>query len=132
MQKNHGLPVVIPEWFAKMNSMPDDPPLSVPYGYETENAETAGKDPDSVLSWYRALADLRKKESVLSDGAFFELNEADPALYAFARWNGNTAMITAVNFTGSPVSFRLPEDTFLSQIFQCQQEGFLSCAPASR
>lgn len=39
MQKNHGLPIVIPEWFAKMNSMPDDPPLSVPYGYETEKAE---------------------------------------------------------------------------------------------
>lgn len=38
MQKNHGLPIAIPDWFAKMNSMPDDPLLSFPYGYETENA----------------------------------------------------------------------------------------------
>ncbi len=85
--------------------------LPVAPSHATRNVAAESKDPDSLLSYYKALLRLRKTNAALNSGDFSFLNEADRNVLAFARTtNSGTAVVVAMNFTGMPrmVSLTVP------------------------
>ena len=67
--------------------------------------EVEAEDENSVLSYYRRLAKLRKGIEALTAGDYVELLPSDESIYAFRRTVGAEATVTIVNFTGEEVSY---------------------------
>ncbi len=63
------------------------PWLGVHEDYRSDNVKAQAKDPDSVLSYYRALATLRKEHRALVDGDWQEIMADDPCVIAYRRAN---------------------------------------------
>ena len=89
-----------------MPMLPDKLPLttletgfSVSDDYMTVNAETEEKDPDSILSWYRALADLRSAHDVLTAGSYEEILNDSEQIYGFIRKTDDTEAVILANFS---------------------------------
>ncbi len=76
------------------------PWLPVNSNYRNVNADAQNRDTDSVLSWYRRLAQLRCGNDVLLYGSYRELFENSDSIYAFVREDGVDKIVTAVNFSG--------------------------------
>ena len=76
------------------------PWLPVHDDYQTENAAVEASDPASVLSWYVTLVDFRKKNEVLIDGNYTEIDTSSEQVYAFLRENEDEKLLVAINFTG--------------------------------
>ena len=76
------------------------PWLPVHDDYQTENAAVEASDPASVLSWYVTLVDFRKKNEVLIDGNYTEIDASSEQVYAFLRENEDEKLLVAINFTG--------------------------------
>ena len=83
------------------------PWLPVHEDYAVCNALVESEDKDSVLSWYRKLADFRYAHKELTEGSYEELLPQDEQVFAFARILGNQRTVTAVNFSLEPA--RIPE-----------------------
>ena len=75
------------------------PWLPVSDDYLTVNVETEEKDPDSILSWYRALADLRSTHDVLTAGSYEEILNDSEQIYGFIRKTGDTEAVILTNFS---------------------------------
>ena len=75
------------------------PWLPVSDDYMTVNAETEEKDPDSILSWYRALADLRSAHDVLTAGSYEEILNDSEQIYGFIRKTDDTEAVILTNFS---------------------------------
>ncbi len=75
------------------------PWLPVSDDYMTVNAETEEKDPDSILSWYRALADLRSTHDVLTAGSYEEILNDSEQIYGFIRKTDDTEAVILANFS---------------------------------
>lgn len=83
--------------------------LPVNENYTVINAEDEERDSDSVLSWYRRLAEFRRNHDVLIDGAYHEIFSDSEEIFAFERYDASgRKLITVANFTDKPV--RLPEE----------------------
>ena len=85
------------------------PWLPVHDDYQTENAAVEASDPASVLSWYVTLVDFRKKNEVLIDGNYTEIDASSEQVYAFLRENEDEKLLVAVNFTGENAAVDLSE-----------------------
>jgi alpha-glucosidase len=74
--------------------------LPVAPGYPTRNVAAEEKDPDSLLSFYKALIRLRKQNPALHAGGFELVNENDASVLSFVRRapDGKTVLV-ALNFT---------------------------------
>ena len=81
------------------------PWLPLNEGYETRNAEAEAEDPDSVLSWYRALADLRAAHSELTGGTFEELLEEHEQIFAYIRKSADAEAIILANFSEEEATY---------------------------
>ena len=82
--------------------------LPVNENYKTLNAAAEDKNADSVLNWYRKLAELRADNAELICGDYKLLLEDSEEIFAFSRsFNGKT-LVTAVNFSDKKVA--LPKD----------------------
>ncbi len=81
------------------------PWLPVHDDYKTCNVEAQGADADSVLTWYRSLAQLRKDMPVLVAGDYTELMADSETLFAFERTCGNDRAVVLANFTEDEVSY---------------------------
>ena len=75
------------------------PWLPVSDDYTAVNAETEEKDPDSILSWYRALADLRSAHEVLTAGSYEEILNDSEQIYGFIRKTDDTEAVILANFS---------------------------------
>lgn len=95
------------QWNASANGgfSEGTPWLSVGSSYLTVNAEAEEKDPDSVLSWYRALNAMRKEHPVFIDGTYEELMADSEEIYAYRRENEEETAVILINFTGSPAAY---------------------------
>lgn len=82
--------------------------LPVNENYVEVNAEVEEKNSDSVLNWYRKLADFRIKNVELLAGDFNLLLPGDEKIFAFTRSYGGKSFLTAVNFSTEKVD--LPTD----------------------
>ncbi len=75
------------------------PWLPVNENYRTLNVKAESIDPDSVLSWFRKLAEIRNEHPVLMDGSWNELMADDPDLIAYERKNDNETVTVIINLS---------------------------------
>lgn len=81
------------------------PWLPVHENYLERNVEAQEKDPNSVLSWYRTLKDLREKHPVLCNGTFEEVLAEDGKIFGYHRKNECEDLLILVNFTNSKATY---------------------------
>ncbi len=81
------------------------PWLALADNYKTCNVEIESEAQDSVLTWYRTLADLKKNHQVLIDGSYEEIFPEDEQIYAFSRDNGKDKAVILVNLSDKEASY---------------------------
>ncbi|MBR3344349.1 MAG: alpha-glucosidase [Solobacterium sp.] len=69
------------------------------------NAEREALDDQSILSWYRKLAKLRKNNSVLISGGYEEILCDSEQIFAFRRRNDACEAVVLLNFSDQTVSY---------------------------
>lgn len=82
---------------------------------KTMNVEVEREDPRSLLSLYRVLIDLRRREEVLTLGSF-KLEQATDDMLVYSREGGNRLLSILLNFS--------PQ----SRIVPLQQRGRILCS----
>jgi alpha-glucosidase len=92
------------------------PWLPVPPTYKTHNVAEESKDPNSVLSFYKALLKLRHTNQALLDGDYVPLNESDQNVLSYLRVYRDQAVLVALNMsaTRQKVNFELSKNGFKS------------------
>jgi alpha-glucosidase len=90
------------------------PWLPVPGSASTHNVADEMKDPDSVLSFYRTLLELRHSEAALLDGDYVSLNENNPNVLTYLRRYKGEAILVILNMSATVqmVPFDLSEAGF--------------------
>jgi len=81
------------------------PWLPVHDDYETCNVRAQDADADSVVAWYRSLAELRSKLPVLVAGDYTELMTSSEEIFAYQRSCGNDKAVVLANWTEAAVSY---------------------------
>lgn len=74
------------------------------YSYKKTNVESQTTDPDSLLSLYRNLIQLRTRHPALITGDYIQVKTSDPALYAAIRKTQDEIILTIVNLKGNEIS----------------------------
>jgi len=74
--------------------------LPVQPNFTTINVETQRKDPNSMLSFHKALIALRRTNPVLRDGDQKTFSAANDKLVAFTRTAGDKQVLVITNFSG--------------------------------
>lgn len=80
------------------------PWLPIHKDYKTCNAKAQAADPDSVLSWYKTLSQLRKEHPELIEGDFTPILEDDENIIAYKRTFKKTCIVL-VNFSNKEVEY---------------------------
>ena len=95
------------QWSASENAgfTTGTPWLPVYPDYSVFNRDLELDDPDSVLSFYRELADLRNKHTELIDGKYQVMIPENEDIYAYSRDNGSKKAVILINFTDKDVSY---------------------------
>ena len=60
-------------------------------------------DPDSLLSHYRTLIQLRNEHAALQRGAYIPIDTGSRRVYAFLRQNADETLLVLINFDDDPV-----------------------------
>ncbi len=81
------------------------PWLPVHEDYQTMNAAAEDRDPDSVLNWYRKLAEIRQSTPVLSEGDFAELLADSETMFAYCRTREDRKAVILTNFSSEPAEY---------------------------
>ncbi len=81
------------------------PWLPVSENYKTVNAASEADDPDSVLSWYRKLADIRSSHAELTEGSYEEILADSEQIYGFIRKGSAAEAIILTNFSEEPAEY---------------------------
>lgn len=76
--------------------------LPVPPTYKTVNVAAEDKDPNSVLSFYRAMLHLRHDNATLRDGDYKGVGEQSPNVLSFVRSGPEGKVLVAINYSASP------------------------------
>ena len=79
------------------------PWLGVNHNCAAINLADQEKDPDSIWSWYKDLAALRRDRAALRHGSFVPL-EAGAQVFAYRRELEGERMTVVLNFSGKPAS----------------------------
>ena len=95
------------QWDASANAgfTKGTPWLPVHDDYKTCNAEAETADSDSVLAWYRRLAELRAQSDVLICGTYEELMADSQSVYAYKRQATDSQAVVLANFTEKEAEF---------------------------
>ncbi|MBI4772347.1 MAG: alpha-amylase [Chloroflexi bacterium] len=72
--------------------------------YQTTNVAAQTGDPDSLLSLYRQLIQLRNQHAALRAGQTLVVDAGTPRLYAVLRYNGQEAFLILVNVHPRPLT----------------------------
>jgi Glycosidases len=99
------------QWSAEANAgfTTGKPWLKMNPNFPEINVEVQKKDPNSVLNFYKRLAQIRKTHKVLIYGDYDLLLADHPDVYAYKReYNGNMAWIIC-NLKGRDAAISLPE-----------------------
>ena len=73
--------------------------------YKECNVKAENADPDSVLSWYRQLVQLKRERPELVEGDYEELMKESEQVYAYRRDNGRQSAAILVNFSGEEAPY---------------------------
>jgi len=97
------------------------PWLPVDPNYKTHNVESEGKDPDSILNFYRKVLALRHTEPALIEGKYVALNQNDPNVLSYLRQYKDQAVLVVLNMSGTAQRAR----------FDLAKQGFGKGAPTA-
>lgn len=99
------------QWNAEENAgfTTGKPWLPVHDDYETVNVEAQEKDEDSVLNWFRKLAQIRKEYPVLETGDFEEILVNDPDIIGYVRKDGDDSLCILINLSDAHALFTAEE-----------------------
>ncbi len=78
------------------------PWVKVNANYTTLNAAAQEKDPNSVLSYFKKVVQLRKANKVLVYGKYTLLDAANPKVYAYTREGNGKKLLVLLNFKSTP------------------------------
>jgi alpha-glucosidase len=73
----------------------------VPASAKTHNVKTESKQPDSVLSFYKRVLNLRREEPAFREGKYVGLNESDANVVSYLRQSGDETVLVVVNMSGT-------------------------------
>jgi alpha-glucosidase len=88
--------------------------LPVSDSAKTHNVETESTDPNSVLSFYKKLLNLRKNDADLREGSYLALNTTDPNVMSYLRQYQDSAVLVVLNMcaTKQTLTFDLAKQGF--------------------
>lgn len=82
--------------------------LPIPPSYTTVNVEAEKGKPDSLLTWYTGLTELRKKNAAVHSGAITMLDTSNANVLSYMRkGDGGRSVVVALNFTNQPQEVKL-------------------------
>lgn len=73
-------------------------------GWETFNVANENNDPESILSHFRSLIQVRSENSALRTGNLSLVATGNPGLYSLLRENQEESILVLANLTGNPIS----------------------------
>jgi alpha-glucosidase len=85
-----------------------EPWLVVNPNYEEINVAAQLKQPNSILSYYKQLIQLRKNRAVFVTGHYHDYLLDDPKVYVYERFLGTERMLVVVNLTKDAAEIDLP------------------------
>ena len=99
------------QWDAAANAgfTTGNPWLPISESYRTVNVEAEREDPESMLSLYRALIDLRQSQPALMVGSYQGL-PAEGDLIAFTRTAGDDRFLVVLNLGSQEALFPLRKE----------------------
>lgn len=102
-----------------------EPWLHVNDNYPDINVERELGNENSVLHYYRKLIQLRKRHLVLVYGDYTLLDPDDEATYSFVRSDGDTQMLTVLNFTSDEQVLKWPQEwpRLRTQLLLCNYDN---------
>lgn len=72
--------------------------------YKVKNVAIESKDPNSLLSHYKQLIQIRNQHPALRVGDLIKLDTANSSIYAVLRTAGDETILTLINLSNQPVS----------------------------
>ena len=102
------------QWNASENAgfTTGKPWIPVNKNYPTINVETAEKEADSILHYYRKMIAFRKANTTLVYGDFDDLLPEHPQLYCYRRWDKEANFLLVHNFSDTPTSWEKPSGNY--------------------
>ena len=115
------------QWSAEINAgfTSGTPWLPVHEDFANCCVETEDIDKNSVLNFYRELANLRisgKYGEILQQGDYKEIS-LNEMIYSFCRSFDNKKVITLANFSGEILNYDLPEISRAETVISTQQDN---------
>lgn len=80
------------------------------------NIEDQESDNNSILNYYRKAIHLRKEMAVFTYGDYKSLNNEDPNIYIYERWDNSNKILVVLNFSSDNQRFYLSEYSDLSEM----------------
>lgn len=98
------------QWSAEENAgfTTGTPWFNICDNYKEVNVETAEKDPDSILNFYRKLIQFKKENEVAIYGKYKEYYKNSSSLYVYERVLGNEKLLIVCSFKENSVKFKAP------------------------
>ena len=95
------------QWDASANAgfTTGTPWLPVHADYAEVNVEAESADPDSVLNWYRRLAELRRTRDELLAGSYEELMADSEQIYAYRRAGETSTAVMLANLSDEVAAY---------------------------
>ena len=102
------------QWNASKNAgfTTGKPWIPVNKNYPTINVETAEKEANSILHYYRKMIAFRKANTTLVYGDFDDLLPEHPQLYCYRRWDKEANFLLVHNFSDTPTSWEKPSGNY--------------------
>lgn len=102
------------QWNASENAgfTTGKPWIPVNKNYPTINVETAEKEANSILHYYRKMIAFRKANTTLVYGDFVDLLPEHPQLYCYRRWDKEANFLLVHNFSETPTSWEKPSGNY--------------------
>ncbi len=85
-----------------------EPWLPISVDYLTRNVAAQGQDPTSILTLYRRLLWIRRREPALQWGRYQPLDVEPADVYAYLREDGNQTRLIVLNFGEEAVVLQVP------------------------
>jgi alpha-glucosidase len=87
----------------------DDSWLPVSGDYADINVDAQQRDPSSLLSWYRRIIRVRRREVALRRGTYRRLDQPSPDVFGFVREGGGQQIAVLLNFARRARAAVLPD-----------------------
>ena len=87
-----------------------EPWIKVNENYKFINVESQEKDTNSILNFYRQMTSLRNENPVLVYGDYESLDEMNPQIYAYRRWDAENEFLMIHNFSDHSLQWEFEID----------------------